>query len=598
MLKLANLLIALALLTANSNQCYLNLNEPEEQQYKWSLKKQGKLPKNHDWANFNSKNFLSQIRNQHNPNYCGSCWAQAVASSISDRIAILRNNKFPEIVLSPQYLMNCETHSQGCKGGSPYWALKHIHDNFIVDDSCAPYQAKDGIQCNDLSTCKDCLEDEGCWAVEKYHTYKLKEFGKLPKFDVDAMMNEIYLRGPIVCAMNAEPIVGFKGGKVFDSEVKGNLNHAISIVGYGVDEDGTPFWRVRNSWGEQWAEDGFFRIKRGNNQLRIEEFCYYGVPENTWKDQLDPTPRGQAIPLEPGNGKDEPNLVERAEQYLKSDLFENIKEMTSNNLHSVIKTKRPQDYIEDSSLPENFFWGEKDGVNYLSWTINQHIPQYCGSCWAQATAAMLADRLNIKRENNPRVALSVQNMLNCRAGGSCDGGVPPSILNFVYHEGIHELGCQNYLAMDPKNAFCKNIQKCQMCHFNKSTEKGECKAVENSKKWYVDEFGPLFKDSEIKKEVMARGPVICSLKVDKYFQRHYKGGIYYEKRKWPQFINHYVNVVGWGKEKLTGTEYWVVRNSFGTYWGRNGYFFIKMKGDNMGMGRLCWWGNPTSKPNK
>lgn len=552
-------------------------------------------PKSHDWGNHNSKNYLSQMRNQHIPTYCGSCWAHAVASSISDRIAIMRNNKFPEIVLSPQYLINCESHSSGCKGGSPYWALKHIHDNMIVDDSCAPYQARDDLKCDKMNICKDCLEDEGCWAVGKFNFYKLKEFGKLNSGDVDAMMNEIYQRGPIVCAMNADPILNFKGGEVFDSDVEGDLNHIVSIVGYGVDENGIPFWKVRNSWGEYWAEGGYFRLKRGSNTLGIEQVCYYGVPENTWEDQLDPTPRGQSIPLEPGNGEEFANMIENAEWVLQSEEFENLKKEISKNFHAVVKTKRPQDYINEEALPENFFWGDIEGTNYLSWTINQHIPQYCGSCWAQATSAMLADRLNIKRNNNPRVALSVQNMLNCRAGGSCDGGVPPSILNFIYHEGIHELGCQNYLAKDPKEAFCKEMQKCQTCSFNEETQESQCSEVKGSKVWYVDEFGPLFTDSEIKKEVFARGPVICSLKVDKYFQKDYKGGIYYEKRKRPQFINHYVNVVGWGKEKDTGTEYWVVRNSFGTYWGRNGYFFIKMKGDNMGFGEVCWWGNPTGK---
>ena len=65
------------------------------------------------------------------------------------------------------------------------------------------------------------------------------------------------------------------------------------------------------------------------------------------------------------------------------------------------------------------------GINYLSWTVNQHIPQYCGSCWAQATISAIADRFIISdRQKFANLALSPQVIVNCRAGGSCEGGMP------------------------------------------------------------------------------------------------------------------------------------------------------------------------------
>lgn len=50
----------------------------------------------------------------------------------------------------------------------------------------------------------------------------------------------------------------------------------------------------------------------------------------------------------------------------------------------VIASASPQDYISENDIPEYFHWGSvgPDKINYLSWTVNQHIPQYCGSCWA------------------------------------------------------------------------------------------------------------------------------------------------------------------------------------------------------------------------
>jgi len=66
------------------------------------------LPKNYWWGNINGKNMLTYQRNQHIPQYCGSCWAFAATSALGDRIKIRRKAAWPDINISPQVLISCE----------------------------------------------------------------------------------------------------------------------------------------------------------------------------------------------------------------------------------------------------------------------------------------------------------------------------------------------------------------------------------------------------------------------------------------------------------------------------------------------------------
>lgn len=106
----------------------------------------------------------------------------------------------------------------------------------------------------------------------------------------------------------------------------------------------------------------------------------------------------------------------------------------------------PHSYIREDDIPSSFTWGNVNGTSYLTRSLNQHIPQYCGSCWAHASMSSLADRIKIARMrmeiakdtgddaaedgettdwNGPDINLSVQFILNCGAevAGSCHGGM-------------------------------------------------------------------------------------------------------------------------------------------------------------------------------
>ena len=79
----------------------------------------------------------------------------------------------------------------------------------------------------------------------------------------------------------------------------------------------------------------------------------------------------------------------------------------------------PYTYIGEEDLPDSFTWGNVDGISYLTHSLNQHIPQYCGSCWAHGALSALGDRIKIVNASKDEINLSVQYLLNC--GGHVAG---------------------------------------------------------------------------------------------------------------------------------------------------------------------------------
>jgi len=69
----------------------------------------------------------------------------------------------------------------------------------------------------------------------------------------------------------------------------------------------------------------------------------------------------------------------------------------------------------------------------------------CGSCWAMGPTSALSDRINIMRNKTfPQVQLATQVIINCRGGGSCNGGNPGGVYSYIEKNGIPDETCQNY----------------------------------------------------------------------------------------------------------------------------------------------------------
>ena len=250
------------------------------------------FPDEFNWCNYKEINYCTPNRNQHIPQYCGSCWAHATLSSLADRIKILRGGKGIDINLSVQHLLNCGKVGS-CRGGSidgAYQWIKNISDSTgtgIAYETSNPYMACSsdinyGI-CNKVSwecipenvarTCSTYPEKGGvCVGLNKYPNATISEYGSIT--GSEAMMNEIMSFGPIACVLNDTLLLNYTGGIVEENEKSTDINHAVSVVGWGKykkNNENKSYWIVRNSWGEYWGDMGFVYVAFGS--LLIESQC-------------------------------------------------------------------------------------------------------------------------------------------------------------------------------------------------------------------------------------------------------------------------------------------------------------------------------------
>mmetsp|Transcript_12882 Transcript_12882/g.37103 ORF Transcript_12882/g.37103 Transcript_12882/m.37103 type:complete len:406 (-) Transcript_12882:96-1313(-) len=255
------------------------------------------LPREFDWRNVNGRSLVVADWNQHIPQYCGSCWIHGTTAALNDRIKVMRQGAFPDVVLSRQALMNCVPDAKGpphpppgCNGGDSYMIHRYLHENKVPDESCMPYQAQN-MDCNAANVCRNCLPaDNGCFDVGSWIGYGVSQYGNVS--GEVAMMKEIFARGPIVCkfATDWQFMVNFSAvalqheGVYYTGQnfTKDNLDHVMEVVGWGETPHGLKYWVIRNSWGTYWAEGGWFKLRRGTNELLSESSCEWAVP--TWDD--------------------------------------------------------------------------------------------------------------------------------------------------------------------------------------------------------------------------------------------------------------------------------------------------------------------------
>ena len=345
----------------------------------------------------------------------------------------------------------------------------------------------------------------------------------------------------------------------------------------------------------------------------------------------------------------------------------------------------PHHYIAEDDLPQVFTWQNVNGNSYLTRMRNQHIPQYCGSCFAHAAMSSLADRVKINRSyinarrkscrdgsNNdgrqhqdddkttddelflgqlgqppgPDIELSIQYILNCGVQPtssstrhlSCHGGS-----SLYAYEHIHSNlkfipmeTCLDYIACssESQEGFCPHVANlltcedwniCRTCdgfttpndnqHGNDGAQSSllrdgntatttktdgyGCRAIPKGSIPNVTilEYGSIEPNNihAIKAELYARGPIKTSINA-KYLV-NYTGGILGsddDPALYNTTHNHGVSIVGWGYDESRDRQHWIIRNSWGVYFGEMGFFRIELGRNLLGVEENFAWATPNT----
>jgi len=225
------------------------------------------LPTEMDWAKEGKINPI--IPNQGG---CGSCWTFAATGVIESHLAIA-TGECP-VSLSEQNILQCSPNPDHCGGtGDCSGSTVELALNYIADITAKKtggmFNIADVPYSGSVATWDKCGElTEG-----KSASVGIEGWTQLPLNDYEATMNAIAKVGPLAVAVAASEW-GFYEKGVYDGS--GNtaegfvVNHAVLLVGYGVDEDTKEkYYKVRNSWGPTFGEDGFIRIKRTDEDSKL-----------------------------------------------------------------------------------------------------------------------------------------------------------------------------------------------------------------------------------------------------------------------------------------------------------------------------------------
>ena len=256
-----------------------------------------------DWRNYNGFNWISSVKNQGS---CGSCWAFATVGGAEAKIKIVRNDSNFDVNLAEQDLVSCGVPygfypgEGGCSGATLEDPLNYMNNTGIVDEACFPYTSQDSL-CSDRCS----SFDKRLWKIDNYGYISPSE---------ESIKEYLITKGPIIVSLYMGR--GYWNGSVYMCANPDLSNHAVVIVGYN---DTGNYWIVKNSWGSNWNENGYFNV--GYQQCNIEETPIYVNLEVNYTERINTNNISVYSGIVEGN---------YSNFYHKDDLFVNYKCNDSN----------------------------------------------------------------------------------------------------------------------------------------------------------------------------------------------------------------------------------------------------------------------------
>lgn len=200
-------------------------------------------PESVDWR---LEGKVSPVKDQ---DACGACYAFSGGSALESKHAIVNGTLYN---FSVQQLIDCsykEGFNDGCNGGSAYYIWEYAAKyKYLCSEEEYPYSNQLNSVCYE-SMCKN---------IENICTHS----GRV-KSDENSLKT-IVTEQPVSVAIKSDSLQFYNGG-IYDGECSGDINHAVLVVGYGSDEEsGIDYWIIKNSWGENWGENGYIRLIRND----------------------------------------------------------------------------------------------------------------------------------------------------------------------------------------------------------------------------------------------------------------------------------------------------------------------------------------------
>jgi len=219
----------------------------------------GAAPAAFDWRS--RKASITPVKDQGS---CGSCWAFAVTEDVESHRFLSGK---PQVRLSPQQIVDCDTSNWGCGGGWPGTAYNYIiNAGGLQTNKTYPYTSG---KTNNQGTCK--FNKSLAKGFVKSWTF----VSKAGALNEAQMLQDLWTYGPMTVCVSATNWGYYRGG-VFSSAGGSALDHCVQLIGYG-DASGVPYWTIRNQWGAYWGENGYMRLRRGANQALIATYALRAI---------------------------------------------------------------------------------------------------------------------------------------------------------------------------------------------------------------------------------------------------------------------------------------------------------------------------------